>query len=61
MELEGMLLMLLVLLLSSLVDMPLSLLADMSVYLLLLVLGKLLDMFLLLLVLMDHELDRLLQ
>jgi len=41
--------------------MPLSLLADMSVYLLLLVLGKLLDMFLLLLVLMDHELDRLLQ
>jgi len=35
MELEGMLLMLLVLLSSSLVDMPLSQLADMGVYLLL--------------------------
>lgn len=40
MEPTGMLLMLLVLLLPSLVDMPLSLLADMGVYLLLLVLGK---------------------
>nr|KUM49014.1 hypothetical protein ABT39_MTgene4351 [Picea glauca] len=47
MELEGMLLMLLVLLFSSLVDIPLSLLADMGVYLLLLVLGKLLDTLLL--------------